>query len=433
MINRFYFLGIVITLLSTVPIQAQLTIEYCQQKAVENYPLIEQYDLIRKTSEYTLSNASKAYLPQFSITGRASYQSNVTSLPGDVMNLANKISNIQELDLPDKGRLMNKDQYNVNAGVNQVIWDGGVVRAKRKITKAVEDVESKNVDVQLYTINERVNNLFLGILLLDKQHHQLELYGQILQSNYEQIKEYVANGLATESDLDLIQATYLKNEQNKEKILGTRTAFSEMLAVLIGEPIEQLETPDIDHYVELNSIIKRPELKLFDAKNRVFQSEIAAVNAKNLPRIGASALVGYGNPNLNLLDNRWNTYFIGSVGVVWNFGNLYSRKNDLKKIRLQKQINENLRETFLFNTNLEATQEKNEIYKKRKLVTFDDQIIQLRTNVRNAAEVKAENGTISIQELVREIDAEEIAKEDKIIHEIDLLLSIYNYKFITNN
>lgn len=433
--NKIRFLVILGALLST-QLKAQLTIEYCQQKAIQNYPLIEQYGLIHKTSEYTLANASKAYLPQFSIFARATYQSNVTSLPGEVVSMADMVSklpNMPDFSVPEKGRLMNKDQYNVNAGVNQVIWDGGIVRAKRKITKATTEVENKNVEVQLYGINERVNNLFFGILLLDKQLAQLDLYGQVLQSNYDQIKGYVDNGLATESDLDLVQATYLANEQNKEKARGTRKAFSEMLSILINEPVNELIVPDKEQFVELNSVVKRPELQLFDAKEKMYNAQKSAINAENLPRIGLFAQVGYGNPNLNLLDNRWNTYFIGGVGMVWNFGNLYSRGNSMKKIKLAKQINANLRDTFLFNTNLTLTQEKNEIEKKRNLIVYDDQIIQLRSNVRDAAEVKAENGTISIQELVREIDAEELAKENKILHEIDLLLSIYNHKYITNN
>lgn len=39
----------------------QITLEECQRKTRENYPLVRQYGLIEKTKEYNLANASKGY------------------------------------------------------------------------------------------------------------------------------------------------------------------------------------------------------------------------------------------------------------------------------------------------------------------------------------------------------------------------------------
>ncbi|MFR9165622.1 MAG: TolC family protein [Dysgonomonas sp.] len=428
---------IVISCLAAVlPIKGQMTIEYCQEKARTNYPLIQQYGLIAKTGEYTLSNAGKGYLPQFSISGRASYQSNVTTLPGKLVDLSNKISEIPgipDLGFPEKGRLMNKDQYNVGASVGQVIWDGGIISSERHIAKASTEVETKIVDTELYTINERINSLFFGILLIEKQLEQLNLYAHELKTNYDQVKSFVDNGVANESDLDVIEAAQYTNEQNKARLSGTCKAYRDMLSIMIGEGVGELVMPDSGQSYMLNKNIARPELQLFDARNQLYESQKKAVNAANMPRLDLFAHAGYGNPNFNLLKNKWDTYFIGGVSLVWNFGNLYSRKNDMKKIELNKQINESQRETFLFNTNLSITQEDNEIVKKRDMLKYDDKIIELRTNVKKAAQVKVENGIISVQELMREIDAEEMARESKILHEIDLLMSIYNHKYITNN
>ena len=63
--------------------QAQFSLDECQQRAQANYPLVRQYELIEKTKEYTLSNLSKGNLPQISLNGKASYQSDATSLPFD--------------------------------------------------------------------------------------------------------------------------------------------------------------------------------------------------------------------------------------------------------------------------------------------------------------------------------------------------------------
>ena len=42
---------------------AQLTLEECQRRAQDNYPLVRQYGLIEKARGYDLSNAGKGYLP----------------------------------------------------------------------------------------------------------------------------------------------------------------------------------------------------------------------------------------------------------------------------------------------------------------------------------------------------------------------------------
>ena len=51
-------------------IYGQITLEECQRKTRENYPLVRQYGLIEKTKEYNLANASKANLPQFTLSGK---------------------------------------------------------------------------------------------------------------------------------------------------------------------------------------------------------------------------------------------------------------------------------------------------------------------------------------------------------------------------
>ena len=50
-----------------------ITLEECQQKTQDNYPLVRQYDLVEKTKEYNLENAARGYLPQFALSAKASY------------------------------------------------------------------------------------------------------------------------------------------------------------------------------------------------------------------------------------------------------------------------------------------------------------------------------------------------------------------------
>jgi outer membrane protein TolC len=91
--------------------QTTLTIQDCYSLAKANYPLLKQRDLITKSKEYTVQNASKGYLPQLSINGSATYQSEVTAIP----------ISIPGMNVPT----LSKDQYKLYAEVNQTAYDGG--------------------------------------------------------------------------------------------------------------------------------------------------------------------------------------------------------------------------------------------------------------------------------------------------------------------
>lgn len=415
---------ILLAILAIVPYQfvcGQLTIEECHRKAQENYPLVKRYNLIEQSKEYNLSNANKGYLPQLSLSAKASYQSDVTEIPIKLPNV-----NIEG---------MRKDQYQAVLELNQTIWDGGNIHAQKNITKANSDIERQQLDVDMYAINDRVNQLFFGILSLDAQLRQNELLRDELKRNYQQVSAYVENGIANQADLDAVKVEQLNTTQRRNELEATQKAYNEMLSTLIGMQIgrgEKLIKPDqVNPLVE--SEINRPELLLFTAQNEYAMAQKQMLQAKNLPKLGLYVQGAYGNPGLNMLKNEFEPYYIAGVRLSWNFGNLYTKKNESRQIELS-QTNINVqKEAFLFNTNLQVTQENNEIDKLAKLMKDDDEIISLRTNIKKAAEAKVANGTLTVTEMLREITAEDLARQNKALHEIQLLMAIYNLKNTTNN
>lgn len=398
---------------------AQLTIENCYEKAKANYPLIKQYGLIEKSKEYNLSNAGKNYLPQLSLSAKASYQSDVTEIPISIPGL--------------KG--LTKDQYSVSLDLNQTIWDGGVTHSKKALANAAADISRNQLDVDLYALNDRVNQLYFGILLLDAYLQQNKLLQEELQWNNDKISSYIANGVANQSDLDAIRVEQLKAAQNKAGLLSNRKAYLAVLSSLIDEQLTDsvyLEKPvfqDVSSGVNIN----RLELKLFDAQNNNLEMQKKMLNANNMPKIGFFITGGYGRPGLNMLNSEFDAYYIGGLKLSWNFGSLYTKKNDTHLIEMNQRALSAQKETFLFNTNLTLTQEQNTIQKQQDLLKYDDEIIALRTNVKNASEAKVANGTISVTDLMRDVIDEDLAKQSKMQHEIELLQSLYNLKYITNN
>lgn len=403
-----------------LPVSAQVTIDNCQSKARENYPLIRRYDLISHSKEYTLSNAGKAYLPQLSLTAKASYQSDVTRLPIEVPGI----------DVPS----LSKDQYNAYLELNQAIWDGGVVRSQRKIANVNAEVEEQQLNVDIYALEDRVNQLFFGILLLNEQLVQNKILQDELQRNYRTVSSYMENGTANQADLDAVKVEELKAKQNRVQIESTRKSYVEMLSYMIGETID-LQSVFVKPEANLlvSNEINRPELLLFESQNKLFESQKRMVKTAYMPKVNLFLQGGVGRPGLNMLDPDFDTYYMGGVRLSWNFGALYTQKNDIRKLEVSQENVLTQKEIFLYNTHLQITQENQEIRQLKDMMQYDDAIIALRENVKKSAEAKVANGTMTVIDLMHEISQENLARQDKIAHEIQLLMAVYNLKNTTNN
>ena len=397
-----------------------LTIEEAQDKAESNYPAIAEYNIIESSKEFSISNANKAYLPQGTLIAQGTWQSDVVEIPIDMPGL----------EIPS----IDQDQYRVVAELNQLIWDGGRVTAQKKSVEANAEIQKKQLDSEVYALKERVNNLFFGILLMKGRLNQQTILEKELQRNYDNVQVYVQNGLANNGDLNVVRVEQIKANQQRVQIESTLEAYIQMLSVLIGEQLSlntEFVKPDNSDTI-ISPVINRPELAMFEAQERAVETQKSLLNAKLRPTIGAFAQGGYGKPGLNMFDSEFTPYFIGGVRISWNFGNLYTSKNDKKKLDLQKQSVNSKRETFLYNLNMVIPQQLIEINKLNKTMQYDEEIINLQTQIRKASELKVENGTMTVSELMKDINAEEVAKQAKLLHEIQHLMSLYSLKYTTN-
>lgn len=430
------YIGVLLLLLlwggSFSMLYGQLSIENCQKKARENYPLIKQYGLIEQTRDYTLSNANRGYLPQLSVTAQATYQSEVTSIPVTLPGI-----HVESL---------NKDQYKAVAELNQVVWAGGRIRSQKQMAKDKAEVEMQQLETDLYALNDRINQLFFGILLLDAQLEQNNLLLRELQLNFDRISAYIENGVANQTDMYMLKTEQLSAAQHRTELMSARQAFVGMLGIMIGEPLKQalvsenetlaprLEFPALPLSLpplELQEI-KRPELDGFAAQSRRFETERKMLNAGTMPHIDLFVQGGYGNLGLNMLKDEFSPWYIGGLRLSWNLGNFYTHKDDSRRIVTeQEQVFVN-KEVFLFNTSLQIVQQNSEIDKIKKLMRDDDEMIRLRDRIKTADEVKVANGTLSVLELLREINAGYKARQTKALHEIQLLEAIYDLKNVTN-
>ena len=400
---------------------AQLTIDQCQEKARENYPLIKRYSLIEQSKDYNLSNASKGYLPQVQVNARATYQSDVVTVP----------VNLPGVQIPTP----TKDQYQATVDVAQLLWDGGMIRSQKKIAQASAEVENRQLEVELYAIEDRINQLFFGILLFDARLEQNRIFKEELERSRKTVAEYMKNGIANQADLDAVRVEQLNAEQSETQLQSTRTAYIDMLSVMIGETIPAataFSKPEAEPLAAA-STINRPELLLFEAQKNLFDWQKNAIKSSYMPKLSLFIQGGIGRPGLNMLSREWDPFYIGGIRLNWNFASLYTKENDRRKIEVNKNLVDTQRELFLYNIRLSENRENADIKRIQDLMKQDDEIIALRENIRKSAEAKVANGTSTVTELMREMTQEDLARQTKATHAIDLLIALYNLKNTRNN
>lgn len=402
---------------------SQISIDYCQQKSRENYPLYRNFNLLEKTSNFTIENTKRNYLPQVNFSIKTSYQSDVTKIDFDLPFPMN-------IDFPE----MKKDQYQAFLEIGQLIWDGGLTSNKKKEAKAELESQNSTLEVELYNLKDRIANIFFGILSIKEQKTQALLMEKELGRNIKQIEAYIESGLANQSDLDLIKVEELTIKQRISEIEIMEKTYIKLLSIFIREELSvdaEFSEPELKVY-NLSNNIFRPELKVFDSQIKLIDIKKRLVNNLSMPQISAFAQGGYGRPALNMFNEDFDFYGIIGLRLNWNISSLYTKSNKINILEVNKQLVESNRNAFLFNTNIQLENQNSEISRLESQLKRDNEIIQLRERIKKASEFKLENGTISVSDYIKDVNAEDISKQNQILHRIQLLMSIYKYNNIIN-
>ena len=412
-----------------LPMMAQAqTLDECQQAAEQNYPLIRQYGLISKTTDLTVANIGKGWLPQISASAQATYQSDVTAWPEQMKGL------MQQAGIQLEG--LKKDQYRVGVDIQQTVYDGGAISSQKEIARRQGDVQTAQNEVNIYKVRQRVNEMYFGLLLLNQQIQLNQDLQELLGANEKKLSSMVRRGTAAESDYSAVKAERLNAVQQMTGLQAQRQALMRMLSTFCGIEVKNLQMPPLYFSHGGSGAPVRPELKVIDAQLRLTDAQEKALNAALMPKLGIFAQGFYGYPGLNMFEDmmrhQWSLNGLIGARLSWNIGALYTRKNDKAKLRLQRETAENNRDVFLFNNRLEQIQQNEDIERYRKLMTADNEIIALRSAVRKAAESKLSHGIIDVNDLVREINAENAARVQQSVHEIEMLKETYNLKYTTN-
>ena len=386
--------------------------------ARKNYPAIQKNELIKKTTEYTLQNVSKAYLPQVSVSGQATYQSEVTKIPIAMPGI----------------KEMSKDQYRIQAEISQLLYDGGNIKAQQELIKANETVQEQAIEVTMQNVNERITDMYFGVLMLDEQLKQNNLRRESLNSALKKAEAAYANGVTYKSNVNELKAELLNVDMGDIEIKSNQRAYKDMLGEMVGQPIDEAYTFTYPENISIEALtLNRPEIKLYDAQKNVHEAQKKKYNADWMPKISAFVQGGYGRPGLNMLSNDFSPFAMGGIRLNFPINSLYTYKNNIKIAELSQQQLDVDKENFILNNNLQLKQKEREIEKYAALINEDDKIIELRQSVTQSAQAQLDNNVITVSEFISKLNAEHLARQTKYLHQLQLLKAKYNLSKTSGN
>jgi outer membrane protein TolC len=395
--------------------QQTLTLDECLESVATNYPLAKQSSLLIDKNRLDIEMLNKGKLPKIDVNAQASYQSDVTMLPIELPNTT--------IDPP------NKDQYRATVDVNQLIYNGGLINASVKIKEATQAVDQQALDVTLYGLKDQVNMLYMSVLLLQENRMLINAKEAQLKAKIEEVKSGVAYGTILPSSGDALSVEMLKIKQQFTELDYNKSALIQRLSLLMGKEVAE-DTEFIKPSINIlnESVMNRPELELFNLRNKQFDFSSDLITKSRLPKINGFAQGGYGNPGLNMLDNSFNTFYMVGVKLNWNAFDWNRSKTEKQTIEINKSIINTEKETFVLNNNLELTNILSDITKLEEIIKTDNEIIALRENLVKTADSQLKNGVITTSSYVTEFTDLYEAKSNLNLRKTQLLMKKIQYQ-----
>lgn len=397
---------------------AQTTLDECIGWAYDNYPQIKEMSLIEMTKGIDLKNAAYAWLPHLNISGKATWQSEVVEMPMDIPGM--------DINIPH-------DQYGLTAEFTQQIWDGGTSRRQKELAEAGAEVKKTQLETNLWSIRSRVQNVFLSIILIDKQLELNRLLRESLERSSEEVKSRMEAGVALPSDLDQVSVNILSCLQQRASLDADRKSYVKILGLLTGRDMTDVELAvpqDAVNYVDdgARDFETRPEMAFYAAQLKQNEFQRRQLNTLISPKLNLSLQGGYGRPGMNMLSGDFSGYFVAGLKLQWNIGALYTRGLDKRKVNADAQKIDLTRKSFILNSSVEAEQKNNAILKARDVLEKDSEIIALRQRIRASGENQYREGTIKMNDYLSMLDEEYKAKANESMHEVQLMMAVYDMK-----
>lgn len=388
-------------------------------KAVDsNNPLAKISSGIDSIYQLKRKNLEANYLPKFDFNATTTWQSDVTSL---------------NINLPIPGFTApsaDKDQYKLAFDVSQLIWDGGSTKAKSELEDLNKILEKNKVEVEIFSVKDRITNLYFSLLMLKVTENQLILMSNDLDKRIKELESSVRAGFVLSSALDGLKAEKLKILQNLDAVPAQRESLLSSLESLTGIVLhdnDHFNVPNPDSLKELSCL--RPEFEGFKYQQNVLNASSNLITRKRFPVFAGFASAGYGKPGLNMLSNSWNTYYMFGAKISWNIWDWNTVKKEKQQLSVQENIVDYRKQAYLLGYNSQISGIQAEIQKLNNQLRKDEEIVQLLHQVTERSASSLKNGSITSSVYLADFNSESRAQLELELRKIKLSLQkvlLYN-------
>ncbi len=400
----------------------EITLDECLNAAISKNKQQQNSSLLSEKNDLEEYNLFSNYYPQLSFEANATYQS-------DVMSLPIKLPNVTINEIP-------KENYQLTAQVQQLIWDGGSVSAAAKSKQIETDLQKNSVQITTQKLKENISSLYFSALLLQQNADIIQENIEFLQEREKQLSSMFENGVVLRKNLLSLQIEIENLEIKKSAILSDLTTLKSTLSSYSEIPeltTATLLIPTLDK-TNLNTQINRSELKAYDYKNELLESGKESVSSQLMPKIAAFAKLGYGNPNpMNVFEEGAQTYYMAGINLQWKPFDWFKSGKSKEIININKQINTNDKYELKRSISNIVDVEQHNIVKYENLLTKDDKIIDMQTQVVDMSFSQFINGTITFAEYLSEVSKLTNSKINRSVHHLQKQMAINNLLIKTGN
>jgi outer membrane protein TolC len=397
----------------------ELSLDSCQSMARKNHPLLRQAGIIDQISELRQQNIQATNLPQFDLTARASWQSDVTKLALKIPGFAG----------PEP---LSKDQYKAYVDIRQKLFDGGVAKKREELEEADRLVSKQQNETELYKIKETVNALYFNALIIQENLRIVDLKKLTLDERIKIVGSAVSNGVTLPNDLDQLRAEKLMTEQQETELKSARQTTLALLEIVSGTTISEqsIFSKPILIDIDVSNNPTRPEITLFTLqKSKLDKSEEVLKNSRK-PYVFAFGQAGYGRPGLNMLDNNFADWYMVGAGLSWNIWDWHKTSRERSAIKLQKDVIDTNLDNFSRSLKMSLSQEANNSQKLQSLLNTDEQLVVIKDQITKRSAVALENGTITSADYIRDLNAALQARVNLETRKVQIIQTSVNYQTI---
>lgn len=392
-----------------------ISLEQCLASAALNNPVFQKYEVIEGLGKARVEKTAQNWWPNLKINGQLTWQNEVTQL-----NIDAPIPGFEVPEIP-------KTQYRIAGELTQTLYDGGMTGMQKAIVSGQSAASLLQSEVQQQDLSLQIQELYFNALLLEANLQSIGLVLEDLTKQLESVKALKSNGMVTGAAVERLKAEMLRLELQQESSRRGKSSVLQNLSLMTGLDLAEnvrLEMPAGDP-----SAAARKEYALFDKQKEVLGQQLALLNASGIPRLQAFALGGYGQPGFNFLDESPAFLFQAGLRLRWDISSFYTNGKDREILSLNQLQVQKEKEAFDLVQNSKSIQLQKALDDFEASLQADQEIISLRSKIKDRAAVQLENGTITTAEYIQDVNEWSRALIERDLHQIQLLQTIYSLRF----